>query len=55
MIPIAYIGFRPTMHYYGFAWLWPNRNLAIIGVEIAPSAFGVVLFGVWIGVVKDDT
>ena len=50
MTPIAYTRFRPTMHYIGFVW----RGHCIIGVELAPDAFGLVLFGLWIGVVKDD-
>jgi len=50
--PIAYTGFHPTTHYYGLAWLG-GRNLALIGVELAPDAFGLVIFGLWIGVTKD--
>ena len=50
MTPIAYTGFRPTMHYIGLVWL----GKAILGIETSPDAFGIVIFGVWIGVVKDD-
>lgn len=52
MIPIAYTGYKPTRFYRGLGWLGPN--IALIGVEITPEAFGVVLFGLWIGVVKND-
>lgn len=45
---LVYRGFRPTSHYIGLVW----RGAAIIGVEIAPDAFGIVFFGVWIGVMK---
>ncbi len=54
MTPIAYTGYRPTMQDRSNAWLWPKHNLAIIGVEVAPEAFGIVIFGVWIGVVRDE-
>ena len=37
---IRYTGFRPTSRYIGFVW----RGVAIIGVEIAPDAFGIVVF-----------
>jgi hypothetical protein len=45
---ISYSNFRPTSRYIGFVW----RGVAIVGVEIAPDAFGLVVFEVWIGFVK---
>lgn len=53
MTPIAYTGFWPTKFFHGLGWFGPN--IALIGVEIAPEAFGIVICGVWIGVVKDGT
>jgi hypothetical protein len=47
--PLAYTGFRPTSRYIGFVW----RGVAIIGVEIAPDAFGFIVFGLWFGFVKE--
>lgn len=49
MTPLAYSNFRPTSRYIGFVW----RGVALIGVEIAPDAFGFIVFGVWIGFVKE--
>jgi hypothetical protein len=49
---VYYFGFRPTSHYHGIAWLG-SRNIAIIGVEIAPDAVGFVIWGLWIGFVKE--
>jgi hypothetical protein len=49
MTPLAYTGFRPTSRYIGFVW----RGVAIIGVEIAPDAFGFVICGLWIGFIKE--
>ena len=49
MTPIAYRGFRPTSRYIGFVW----RGHCIIGVEIAPDAFGFVIMGFWMGWVKE--
>lgn len=46
---IHYTGFHPTPHYIGFVW----RRVAIIGVEVAPDAFGFVIFGFWAGVMKN--
>ena len=51
MTPITYTGFKPTKFYHGLGWFGPQ--VALIGVEVAPDAFGIVLFGLWIGVVKD--
>lgn len=45
---LHYTGFRPTSHYIGLVW----RGRCIIGVEIAPDAFGFVIVGMWIGFVK---
>ena len=50
---IHYTGFRPTSHYHGLAWLG-GRNIALIGVEIAPDAFGIVIVGLWMGWVNDN-
>lgn len=52
MTPLFYTSFRPTSHYHGLAWLG-SRNIAIIGVEIAPDAFGFIVFGLWFGFVKE--
>lgn len=52
MTPLAYTGFRPTSHYHGIAWLG-GRNIALVGVEIAPDAFGIVIVGLWMGLVKE--
>jgi len=49
---VYYFGFRPTSHYHGVAWLG-SRNIAIIGVEIAPDAVGFVICGLWIGFIKE--
>lgn len=49
MTPIAYTGFCPTSRYIGLVW----RNIALIGVEIAPDAFGIVIVGLWMGLVKE--
>lgn len=50
---IHYTSFRPTSHYHGLAWLG-RHNIALIGVEIAPDAFGFVICGLWMGWIKDD-
>lgn len=42
---VYYRGFRPTSHYIGLVW----RGAAIIGVEIAPDAFGFVVWNMWFG------
>ena len=53
MTAIAYTGYKPTKFYRGLGWFGPN--IALIGVEITPEAFGIVLFGLWIGVVNDES
>ena len=53
MTPLAYTGYRPTKFYHGLGWFGPN--IAMLGVEIAPHATGFIVFGLWIGVVKDGT
>lgn len=49
MTPLIYTGFRPTSRYIGLVW----RGVALIGVEIAPDASGIVICGVWIGFMKE--
>jgi len=51
LTPIAYTGFKPTKFYHGLGWFGPQ--VALIGVEVTPDAFGIVILGLWIGVVRN--
>ena len=42
---IHYSGFAPTNHYIGLIWL----GKAILGIEITPDSFGIIIATHWIG------
>lgn len=50
MMPIAYRGYRPTSRYIGLIW----RGRAVAGIEIAFDVFGVIIWDMWMGWVKDE-
>jgi hypothetical protein len=46
---VRYAGFRPTIHYLGLvAW-----GRAVLGVQTGPDAWGFIIFGYWIGFIKN--
>ena len=50
MTPIAYTGHRLTPHCIGLVWL----RRCLLCLEVTPDAVGIVVFGLWIGVVRND-
>ena len=48
MTPLFYRKFRPTSKYIGLVWL----GRTIIGIEVTPDALGIVIWDMWMGVVK---